>query len=99
MEEDYAKAQIPGAVEAHQKIMTHMNDNLHPVRYNTIRRLAQITLPTLILWEKNDQTNALEMGEEIHSLIKGSKTVLYDAGHYLPTLVPDQFNQDVLEFL
>jgi pimeloyl-ACP methyl ester carboxylesterase len=76
-----------------------MNDNLNRIRYNTIRRLAQVTAPTLILWGRNDQTNALEMGEEIHSLIKGSKMLLYDAGHYLPTLVPDEFNKDLLAFL
>lgn len=99
VEEDYAKTQIPGALEAYRKILSHMNDNLNRVRYNTIRRLPHITVPTLVLWGKNDQTNALEMGEETHRLIKGSRMVTFEAAHFLPSQVPGQLNQAVLEFL
>jgi pimeloyl-ACP methyl ester carboxylesterase len=53
----------------------------------------------LVIWGKNDQTNALEMGEETHRLIKGSKMVVLEAGHFLPSQVPDQLNQAILEFL
>ena len=99
VEEDYAKTQIPGALEAYRKILAHMNDNPNRVRYNTIRRLPHITAPTLVLWGKNDQTNALEMGEETHRLIKGSKMVVFDAAHFLPTQVPESLNQALLDFL
>jgi len=98
-EEDYAKTQIPGALEAYGKILSHMNDNLNRIRYNTVRRLPYITAPTLVIWGKKDQTNALEMGEETHRLIKGSKLVVLDADHFVPTQVPEEFNRAVLDFL
>jgi pimeloyl-ACP methyl ester carboxylesterase len=98
-DEDYAKTQVPGALGAYQKILNHMNDNLNRVRYNTIRRFPHITVPTLVVWGKRDQVNDLSMGEETHRLIKGSKMVILDTDHFLPTQVPDQFNQALLDFL
>ena len=98
-DDDYAKTQVPGSLGAYQKILSHMNDDMNRVRYNTIRRFPHIKVPTLVLWGKDDQTNALEMGEETHRLIEGSKMVVLDSGHYLPTQVPDQFNQALLDFL
>ena len=98
-DEDYANTQTPGALEAYQKILNHMNDGMNRVRYNTIRRFEHITSPTLVLWGKDDQTNALEMGEETHRLIKGSKLVVLDTDHFVPTQVPDEFNKALLEFL
>ena len=98
-DEDYANTQIPGALEAYQKILNHMNDGINRVRYNTIRRFEHITSPTLVLWGKDDQTNALEMGEETHRLIKGSKLVVLDTDHFVPTQDPDEFNKALLEFL
>ena len=98
-DEDYAKTQIPGALEAYRKILSHMNDNPNRIRYNTIRRFPHITAPTLVIWGKIDSTNALEMGEETHRLIKGSKMVVFDTDHFVPTKLPDQFNQALLDFL
>ena len=72
---------------------------MNRVRYNTIRRFPHIKVPTLVLWGKDDQTNALEMGEETHRLIEGSKMIVFDSDHFLPTQVPDQFNQALLDFL
>ena len=92
-DEDYANTQIPGALEAYQKILNHMNDGMNRVRYNTIRRFEHITSPTLVLWGKDDQTNALEMGEETHRLIKGSKLVVLDTDHFVPTQAPGRVQQ------
>ena len=32
-------------------------------RYNTLRRPPFIKAPTLVVWGRDDETNALEMGE------------------------------------
>ena len=87
-------------VEAFGKIMAHMTNPLTRTRYNTLRRLPHITAPTLIIWGRDDQVNALEMGEETHRLIPNSRLVVLDnCGHGVPTERPDEFNRLLLEFL
>jgi pimeloyl-ACP methyl ester carboxylesterase len=87
-------------VEAFGKIMKHMTTPLTRTRYNTLRRLPYITAPTLIIWGRDDQVNALEMGEETHRLIPNSKFIaLDDTGHGVPTERPEEFNRLLLEFL
>jgi pimeloyl-ACP methyl ester carboxylesterase len=97
---EYAKAQIPGAVEAYQKILNHMNNGLTRQRYNTLRRLPCIKAPTLVVWGRQDSTNALEMGIKTHEAIPGSRlVVIEDCDHFIPTEQPEQFNRALLEFL
>jgi pimeloyl-ACP methyl ester carboxylesterase len=99
-DQEFAKAQIPGAVEAYQKIMNHMNNPLTRLRYNTLRRLPHIKAPTLVIWGRQDSTNALELGQRTHELIPGSKMVIVeDCDHFIPTEHPDEFNRALLEFL
>jgi pimeloyl-ACP methyl ester carboxylesterase len=94
------KTQVPGAVEAYQKILNHMNDPEHRRRYNTLRRLSHITTPTLIVWGRDDKVNALEMGELLHAGINGSRLeVLEDCGHFVPTEKPDELSRVLLDFL
>jgi pimeloyl-ACP methyl ester carboxylesterase len=82
------------------KVMKHMTNPMTRSRYNTLRRLPHITAPTLILWGRNDTTNALEMAEEQHAGIKGSKLTVYDdTGHGVPQERPKEFVRDVLAFL
>jgi len=99
-DKEYAKAQIPGAVEAYQRILNHMNNPITRARYNTLRRMPYITAPTLVLWGRQDSTNALELGQQTHQLIKGSKMVIIeDCDHFIPTERPDEFNKALLDFL
>lgn len=98
---EMAKAQIPGAVEAYQKILNHMNNPLTRQRYNTIRRLPYIKAPTMVIWGRQDSTNSFEeMGKGTAELIKGSKLVVVeDCDHFIPTEKPDEFNRALQEFL
>lgn len=99
-DEHFRRTHIPGAVEGYQKILNHMNNSLTRQRYNTLRRLPLIKAPTLVIWGRDDSTNALEMGEKTHALIPGSKLVVVDdCGHFLPSERPDEFNRAVLDFL
>ncbi|MSQ24055.1 MAG: alpha/beta hydrolase [Chloroflexi bacterium] len=94
------KAHDPEQVEAFAKVMRHMTDPLTRQRYNTLRRLPKITAPTLVLWGREDKTNALELGEQIHAALKGSKLVVIDdTGHGVPQEQPERFTKEVLAFL
>jgi pimeloyl-ACP methyl ester carboxylesterase len=96
----FEKTQVPGAVEAYQKILNHMNDPEHRRRYNTLRRLPHIHVPTMIVWGREDKVNALELGEQLHSGIAGSRLeILDDCGHFVPTEKPQDLSRPLLEFL
>jgi len=89
----------PQQVEGFAKVMKHMTNPMTRQRYNTLRRLPHIKSPTLILWGRDDKTNALEMGEDQNKGIPGSKLIVYDnTGHGVPQERPQEFVRDVLAF-
>lgn len=94
------RAQDPERVEAYAKVMKHMSAPLTRERYNTLRRLPYIKAPTLVLWGRNDQTNDVSLGEQLHAGIKGSKfVVLEETGHMVPQERPQEFVEELLDFL
>ena len=100
VDEALRKTEIPGALQSYRKILAHMNDPVNRRHYNILRRLPFITTPTLIVWGRDDSVNDVEMGEEIHRRIAGSRlVVLENCGHFVPTECPEQFNRLLLEFL
>ena len=96
----YALTQDPDRLACYRRIMSHMNNMETRQRYNTVRRFPHIRVPTLVVWGRNDQTNALEMGEMTHKGVPGSRVVVFDnCGHFIPTEKADEFNRALLEFL
>jgi pimeloyl-ACP methyl ester carboxylesterase len=97
---DYLRvAADPVHTGAFAKVMKHMTNPETRARYNTIRRLPSIKVPTLILWGTNDQTNDISMGHELHEGIKGSKMVIFEgAGHGTPGERPEDWTREVLSF-
>jgi pimeloyl-ACP methyl ester carboxylesterase len=94
------KRELEGHGEAFGKVMRHMTNPLTRQRYNTLRRLPFIKAPTLVVWGRDDQVNALEMGEATARGIPGAKLVVYDGvGHAPPSESAEQFNKDVIAFL
>jgi pimeloyl-ACP methyl ester carboxylesterase len=94
------KNDLPGHADAFAGVMRHMTNPPTRQRYNTLRRMPFITAPTLVLWGRDDETNALEMGEATAKAIPGAKLVVFDnVGHMLPQQKPDEFNKVVLGFL
>ena len=62
--------------------MKHMTNPMTRPRYNTLRRLAYIPVPTLVVWGDKDATNDVSMAHELHDGIKGSKLVIFEGiGH------------------
>ncbi len=63
-------------------------------------RLEEIRCPTLVLVGENDPVSPLEMAEELHRGISGSRLrIIHRAQHLTPVEQPDEFNRAVLEFL
>jgi pimeloyl-ACP methyl ester carboxylesterase len=96
-----AKRDLPGHGEAFGKVMRHMTDPTTRARYNTLRRLPHITVPTLVIWGRDDAVNALdEVGLPTANGIPNAKLLVYDhTGHMVPWEQPERFARDVLEFL
>ncbi len=87
-------------VEGFGKVMKHMTNPETRVRYNTMRRLKWIPVPTLVLWGSDDKTNDVSMGHELEEGIPNAKLIVYDGvGHGVPQEAPDKFAVDVLAFL
>ena len=95
----FAMTQNPERLAAYRNVLAHMNNMETRSRYNTVRRFPHITVPTLVVWGRDDQINALEMGEMTHDGIPGSQMVVFDCGHFIPTEVPQEFNKAVGDFL
>jgi pimeloyl-ACP methyl ester carboxylesterase len=95
------KRDLPGHAEAFAKVMRHMTNPLTRQRYNTLRRLPHITVPTLVIWGRDDQVNSLEeAGLPTARGIPGAKLIVYDGvGHAVTWEKPEQFTKDVVEFL
>jgi pimeloyl-ACP methyl ester carboxylesterase len=94
------KRELLGHGEAFAKVMRHMTNPLTRQRYNTLRRMPFIKVPTLVVWGSDDKVNALEMGEATAKAIPNAKLVVYEGvGHAPPQEKPEQFNRDVIEFL
>lgn len=100
LEQYLQKAADPAHGEAFAAVMRHMTNPMTRQRYNTLRRLPHIKVPTLIIWGRDDQTNALSMGEDLQRGIPGSKLVVFDnTGHGVPQEQPQRFVEEVLAFL
>jgi pimeloyl-ACP methyl ester carboxylesterase len=94
------KAHDSEKVEAFAKVMKHMTAPLTRQRYNTLRRLPHIKAPTLVLWGREDKTNDISLGEQVHAGIKGSKFIVFEqTGHGVPQERPEEFATEVLAFL
>lgn len=81
-------------------LMAHMTNPETRARYNTLRRLPLVEVPTLVLWGSDDAVNALEMGETTHKLLPSSELVVVPGGsHRLPQEDPRGFAATVYRFL
>jgi 2-hydroxy-6-oxonona-2,4-dienedioate hydrolase len=96
-----AKREMPGHAQAFAKVMRHMTEPRTRQRYNTLRRLPFIKVPTLVIWGRDDAVNSLdEVGMPTVNGIPNARMIVYDkTGHSVPWEQPERFSRDVLEFL
>ncbi len=65
-----------------------------------LQQLAQLDIPILIVWGKEDKAIPVKMGEEMHRILKGSRLEIFDqAGHMPQYECSEEFNKSALEFL
>jgi pimeloyl-ACP methyl ester carboxylesterase len=97
VEERLRKAHEPGRVEAFAKLARHMGDGATRKRYDLLRRLPLITVPTLYVWGRQD--HSFPVAEQARQLTPGSELVVLDCGHNVSHEAAEEFNRAVLAFL
>jgi pimeloyl-ACP methyl ester carboxylesterase len=69
-------------------------------RFDVMREVEKIDLPTLILCGEDDELTPVKYSQFLHSRIKGSKLeVLPNAGHMVMMEAPQAFNEKIAEFV
>lgn len=69
-------------------------------RFDVMKEVEKINLPTLILCGKDDELTSVKYSQFLHSRIKGSKLeVLPNAGHMVMMEAPQAFNEKIAEFV
>ena len=70
------------------------------LRNNIEKMLNKISVPTLLIWGKNDTITPKFVGEKFHQLIKSSELVLIDRCGHAPMMErPKEFNEALSDFL
>jgi pimeloyl-ACP methyl ester carboxylesterase len=69
-------------------------------RFDMMKEIARIDLPTLILCGDDDQLTPVKYSQFLHNGIKGSKLeILANAGHMVMMETPQAFNEKIKEFI
>lgn len=99
VEEAYQLRNMPGATYA--RASTYKNNfGIGGQRNFFLDKLPRITVPTLIIWGREDKYFPIAHAQTAHKLIKNSRLYELEACGHIPQLEkPDNFNQLVLEFL
>lgn len=88
-EHDYADAS-PMMREVMKKVIA---EDLAPL-------LGLISVPTLLVWGREDRVTPLADGEHMHSCIEGSRLIVYDGvRHGVHLQAPERLVRDVVDFL
>ena len=70
------------------------------IRHNLADKLHLLTIPTLIIWGKNDIVTPPFVGEKFNELITGSKIFFLEKCGHAPMMEkPDEFNELLEKFL
>jgi pimeloyl-ACP methyl ester carboxylesterase len=91
----------------HQKVEGSTRATLDVLRrnfFNTldreIRALADLDIPTLLVWGRHDRSVPLESGMTMHRILVGSRLEVFDDAGHLPNVdQAERFNEVVIEFL
>lgn len=98
---DYGWENVQGAdsVPAYRSLLAHMTDPENRRLHDMHRRFPFIRRPTLVLWGREDDVNAVDLGRLTADSVPGAVLVELDAGHFLPSELPAEFNRSVGDFL
>jgi pimeloyl-ACP methyl ester carboxylesterase len=98
--------EIFDTLSGHQKIEGSTRAALDVLRrnfFNTLEReihaLAELDIPTLLVWGRHDRSVPLESGMTMHRILVGSRLEVFDDAGHLPNFdQADRFNEMVLDF-
>ncbi len=90
----------PGAAHAYDRLLTAMSDLQTAERFSVRHRLGDLTMPTLLLWGREDPRAKHDRAVEALSLLPNARLETFERCGHLPFFeYPDRFNQVVAEFL
>lgn len=70
------------------------------IRHNVEKRLFELTIPTLLVWGRQDTITPSFVGEKFHELIRNSRLEIFEQCGHAPMLeIPDKFNAVLGKFL
>lgn len=72
---------------------------LNIVREDLQETASRISLPTLIIWGKDDTSTPLSYAERFHALIPGSKLCILEGGHFVHREHPGEVAGHMLSFI
>jgi 2-hydroxy-6-oxonona-2,4-dienedioate hydrolase len=91
---------LPEIVEAYKQTLAAMTDVERSRPYQIRERLAQITVPTHIIWGREDRRGFHRRAVEATAQISRADMVTFERCGHLPFMEhPDLFNESVLAFL
>lgn len=88
---------IEHTVEA---ILAIQRKNFFDKLSDEITRLAEVDVPILIVWGREDKGIPLACGQQMHRILKGSRLEIIDNAGHIPNFErPQEFNRLAVEFL
>jgi pimeloyl-ACP methyl ester carboxylesterase len=80
--------------------LTAMLNWYRAFKYDVFKTYPKVTVPTLIIWGKNDVTLSAEMAKDSANMcLNGKLIMLNDATHWLHHEKPDEVNRLILDFV
>jgi pimeloyl-ACP methyl ester carboxylesterase len=89
----------PSAVDLTRRIFQRSLANLKNNYQMVEDSLADLTIPTLVLWGTRDPFFGLPVGDRTHQAIRGSVLKVYErTGHFVPEEKPNLVARDIVSF-
>jgi len=89
--------QIKGTTEA---LLSSLRKNFFDKLLDEIRRLGETNVPILIVWGRHDRSIRLELGLQMHKILRGSHLEVLEHSAHCPNYEqPKEFNDIVTDFL
>lgn len=70
------------------------------MKYDRRAGMADIKTPTLVICAQDDAVTPLHLSNELAGAVPGAEQIVLDrGGHFVPVILPDDYNPPVLDFL
>jgi 2-hydroxy-6-oxonona-2,4-dienedioate hydrolase len=91
---------LPGAADRYERRMRGIKEISALHRFDITARVQELSLPTLVIWGRQDARGDLEEAERFASMLPNGEMLIYEKCGHLPYLeYPERFNSDIAKFL